>query len=247
MKSLPTGLLLLGLAVQPALAEPSDTNFTVQAESIGTMRTEVALLQEEIRDERNDLQSRLRTLEAQRSDVALQMRRQKAMTQELRERVAKLKEQHVPQSGEAEIDAMLLRISAQLKEDIRASIPYRHQERLKSIDEILLSRESEQISALQAAVRLWSLAEDEERLNKENQLDSVTIELNGKEMLVDIVRLGMITLLYQSKDGHIGVWSRESGWTSLSEHVQEIQNLFRQFQKGIRTGTFYVPFDLEGL
>ena len=229
----------------PALAAPENPSFTEQAQSISKLRTQVSLLQEEIRDERTDLQSRLRTLEAQRSDVALQLRRQKAMTQEVLERIVKLKRQSTPETASDEIDAVLLRSAEQLKSDIQSSIPYRHQERIQGVDEILNARQNQKLTAMQAATRLWAIAEDEARLNRENQLDTMTLNLADKDLLVDIVRIGMMFMLYQTKEGVIGVWSEKSGWTAHTNNLQELESLFRQFRKGIRTGTFFVPINLE--
>ena len=247
MKYFILGSLIAGSFSQRAHANPESSNFTQQAQSISKLRTEVSLLEEDIRDVRSDLQSQLRTREAQRSDLALQLRRQKTMNQDIQARIAKLQEQRVPQAGEVEIDAVLLEMAAQLKDDIRSSIPYRHQERLKSVDEVLLARESNKLSAMQAATRLWAVAEDEDRLNREHQLDSLTINVGGKDMLVDIVRLGMMAMFYQSSDGKIGVWSPKSGWVSYSERLQDFEILFRQFRKGIRAGKFSIPLILEGL
>lgn len=257
MKHILIGLCLVGQVLfytVPVFAQPQNpqnteesTNYAEQAQSIASLRTEVSLLQEEIRDERSDQQNRLRTLEAQRSDVALQLRRQKAMTKEVRDRIAKQKTLALPEESEAEIDAVLIEVATQLKADIRSSIPYRHQERLQSVDEILFARESNTLTAMQAATRLWAVAEDEQRLNRENQLDSLTLSIDEKDVLVDVVRIGMMFMLYQTKDGQFGVWSQKNGWSQISTHLQEFDTLFRQFRKGIRSGAFFLPLHLESL
>lgn len=184
---------------------------------------------------------------AKKNDVELQLRRQEALNKELEERIAELSSQEAPKTDESDLDLLLYRIASDLKEDIASSLPYRQQERIDSIDEILEEHKNGSLTSTQVATRLWSVAEDENRLNSENQFDSFSIRISEKDVLVDIIRFGMIGMLYHGQDGSIGVWSGEKGWTAIENPARSLGQIFSQFQKGIRSGIFEIPLYLESL
>jgi hypothetical protein len=236
---------LLAFQMPVAFSNPQTTAFVSQSEELSKLRTEVALLQETLRDERADVQARSRGLELQRSDLSLRLRREEAMIQELTENISELRSSQEPVQSESDIDALLLRTADVLKEDILQSIPYRHDERIKSIDDIILAREKQEISAMQAATRLWSVADDEYRLNKENQLDKMTITINDEDVLVDVIRFGMMGMMFQTEAGTFGVWNPKKGWVELENPSRSFASMFTQFQKGIRSGVFSIPLSME--
>ena len=95
---------------------------------------------------------------------------------------------------------------------------------------------SKELSEQQAATRLWSILEDEERLNRENIVDNAKIELNGKQFYVEIVRLGMMTMFFQSPDGKVGyIESQGENWIWVEQtdpqSKQKIQQLFTEMKK----------------
>ena len=61
----------------------------------------------------------------------------------------------------------LYEMGDKIKADIQSSLPYHQEERISSVDEILKKFASKELSEQQAATRLWSILEDEERLNRD--------------------------------------------------------------------------------
>jgi len=214
--------------------------FTEQTQQLSDLRTEVVLLQEEIRENRLATQEQLRTLEAQKRELVLQLQRENASISELEDVVEELEQQQSEFEDSAEIEQGIQDVAAAIKEDIATGLPFRSQERIESIDSLLKERQDGSISALQLATRLWSVLDDEKRLNRENQLDSQIITLDGEEVLVDIIRLGMMFMYYQSNDGSVGYLSSNKKWVPI-ENSQEMSSMFTQFQKGIRNGVFVLP------
>ena len=249
MNHIPFGIVagLAVLSTQPAVAAPDSSTYLEQSKQLSQIRADISVLQEEIREERSATQNQMLSLRGQKNDVELQLRRQEALNKELEERIAELSSQEAPKTDETDLDNLLYRIASDLKEDIAASLPYRHQERIESIDEILEEHKNGSLTSTQVATRLWSVAEDENRLNSENQFDSFSIQISGKDVLVDVIRFGMIGMLYHSQDGSFGVWSGEKGWTTIENPARSLGQIFAQFQKGIRSGIFEIPLYLESL
>ena len=249
MNLIPFGIVagLTVLCTQSATAAPDSSTYLEQSKQLSQLRSDISVLQEEIREERSSTQNQMLSLRGQKNDVELQLRRQEALNKELEDRIAELSSQETPKTDESNLDLLLYRIASDLKEDISASLPYRQQERIDSIDEILEEHKNGSLTSTQVATRLWSVAEDENRLNSENQFDSFSIRISEKDVLVDIIRFGMIGMLYHGQDGSIGVWSGEKGWTTIENPARSLGQIFSQFQKGIRSGIFEIPLYLESL
>ena len=204
MNHIPFGIVA-GLAVlcaQPAVAAPDSSTYLEQSKQLSQLRADISVLQEEIREERSATQNQMLSLRGQKNDVELQLRRQEALNKELEERIAELSLQEAPKTDETDLDNLLYRIASDLKEDIASSLPYRQQERIDSIDEILEEHKNGSLTSTQVATRLWSVAEDEQA-QFENQFDSFSIRISEKDVLVDIIRFGMIGMLYHGQDGSI--------------------------------------------
>jgi len=129
---------------------------------------------------------------------------------------------------------------------IKESLPFRRAQRLAELDKLEEQQRSGILTYGKALVRLWSFVEDELRMSRESGSFQQTIELEGEERLVDVLRIGMVMLYFQSSDGSTGYSQKSNGtWafakSAGSKQSKQIANLFDSFKKQIRVGLFQVP------
>ena len=235
------------------LTDPAYANqFIKQAEQLAKIRSEISDLLFQIQMEKSTHQNRMQSLEGQVSDLELQIRREKVQITQIDEQITKIKSEMQNAQNTTLLSEYLYEMGDKIKSDIQNSLPYHQEERISSVDEILKKFASKELSEQQAANRLWSILEDEERLNRENIVDNAKIELNGKQFYVEIVRLGMMTMFFQSPDGKVGyIESRGENWIWVEQKdpqsKQNIQQLFTEMKKGIRNGFFELPLSEYGV
>ena len=226
----------------PAFAD----SFVNQAEQLATLRAEVTKLANTLRDDQTQFQNRIRSLETQRSDLELQLRRDRSQLDSVNAQITDLEKELLPSVQQEQLKAIVFEMSEKLRTSVQKSLPYRHQDRLAAIDEIMTELQSNSLSAQQAATRLWAVAEDERRLNQENILDNQQITVNGETLLVDTARLGMVAMYYQQPNGNVGYAQRQADswiWVPITDTTQQeqVQQLLLNLKKGIRTGVYKLP------
>jgi len=242
-------LILVGLVTLslPALAN----NFIDQAEQLANLRAEVTRLANELRDEQSHFQNRVRSLENQRGDLELQVRRESTQLDTIDAQIQELESAFAPTAQQEELKTTMLLLAEELRKSVLQSLPYRHKDRLSAIDDITTALIDSTISAQQAATRLWAVAEDERRLNQENILDKQSIEINGQTLLVETARIGLIAMYYQQPNGSVGAVHQQGTewrWEPLSSQPEQeqVQLLFLNLKKGIRTGKYTLPYAMVG-
>ena len=240
--------LALGIAAMVTMTIPAfASTFVDQAEQLANLRAEVTKLASELRDEQSNFQNRVRSLENQRSDLELQLRRERTQLDNLNSQITEMEKELLPAAQQDELSAAIVTHAEQLRLSVRASLPYRHSDRIAAIDEITSSMKDKSISAQQAATRLWAVAEDERRLNQENILDKQNITVNGESLLVETARLGMVAMYYLQPNGNVGAARKDDAqwsWVAITDPTEQeqVQLLFLNLKKGIRTGLYTLPY-----
>lgn len=218
-----------------------------RAERLAELRGEVESLQHEVTMDKGDMRTRLSALEAARTNLELQLRQEELRSQQLTIQIDK---ERALASEEGTVNEVLApAVSAGLEAIvpvIEGGIPYRVPERLAAVEQLKIGLQGGTLAAPRAASRLWSLYEDELRLGRENAIDRQTITLDGQQLLVDVARLGMVSLCFRTADGDHGWAERTSGgwaWVRAQTRAerQQIQQLFDALEKQIRVGWFEIP------
>lgn len=218
-----------------------------QAEKIANLRAEVARLTEEVSTREEAHRMRLRSLETQRADLELQIRRAEAQRVALEEALAELEAETVAPVDDEALRNSLVSVAPKLRATIEQGLPFRAGERLADFDALVTKISKSEVDPGQGAARLWAWVEDERRLSRENGMDRQVIELNGREVMVDVARLGMVALFYRTPTGEIGRATREEGadwsWTKITDRDSqaEVSALFSALTRGVRTGWFDLP------
>ncbi len=207
------------------------------------LQAELQILKAEHTQAMSYLNTRKTELAANLDRKELQIKQSQAEVVELQEKIKTLgldSEQMIP-------DVLLM--AADIKKGIAAGIPFKYQERSSVIDDITRDLEGRKITAQHAINRLWAFLEDEMRLARENAIYSQTIELNGEQVLVDVVKLGTVLMYFKTRDDRYGQAIRnQQQWRfNLFEDEQSqlaVAQLFDSLKKQIRQGYFNLPLNL---
>ncbi len=234
---------VVALASSPASAQSADE----LAKRLAELRNEVESLSEDLNTSKTDTRNEIQALARQKADLKVELDREQIRVQKLRAALEKKKTQVAETSTEGEDLAPIFTAAVGgLRNYIQGSLPFRVTERLAELDKIEDQRKTGVLTYPRALVRVWSLIEDELRMTHENATFQQTINLGGDELLAEVVRLGMVMLYFQTRDGRVGYADKaQEGWRFVlaTEDADEkqIRSLFDSFKRQIRVGFFRIP------
>lgn len=241
--------LLIGLLLAaPASYGEAFDNLT---QSLIQIRGEVEELQGQVDMEKQDHKSKMDSLGSQMSDLSVENRRQKLGLEKFEQAVQKLQEsKQAALSGDEVLMPVVLSSLNNLREVVASGLPFKIDERLSEIDSLKGQLKNGSLDPKRAANRIWAFIEDEIRLTRENGVYSQTIELNGKNLLADIAKLGSMFIYFQTSDNQVGMAQNKAGAWQFVETLdptskQQINTLFDSLKKQIRQGYFELPNPLE--
>jgi hypothetical protein len=240
-------VLLATMAVAAtARAQPAESPETL-ARRLAEMRAQVEELSEQLSQIKTDSRNELQALARQKSDLKVELDREQVRLSKLRESLATKRQKIEQTAGEGkDLEPVFRAALAGFRQYIGQSLPFRRPERLGELAKIEDQQKSGLLTYPRALARLWSFAEDELRMTHENAAFQQTIELDGEEQLAEVVRVGMVMLYFQTRDGTVGYTHRTpQGWKYVraedSADRKQIRELFNSFQKQIRVGFFRLP------
>ncbi len=238
-----------------ALVMPVMADDQVGIENIGNLskrlielRGKVDDLSSELALRREEYRQQAKVLYARKSETQAELERQKGLVKRLQKKLEDNK-QRLAQAGlsDARLTPVVLAAAEHLGRQIEQGLPYKREERLADVHELMEQVKSGVVPASKAAARLWALIEDELRLRRENGLFKQVIDLEGSQLLAEVARVGMVMMYFRTSDGRIGKVSksREGKWryTTLTDksHTRQIEELMDAFRKQVRSGYFELP------
>lgn len=247
LKALAVALCFASLA---SFAEIEKTD--QMAESLIKLRTDVEGLDQEVTQLREDQKMSLQTLKIQQGEMAASIEAEKLKRDQLKSQISEMKGQLSSKGFEdQQMKSTVLAAISELRGFVSESIPFQISKRTKELDELEKKINSDQITSVKAAIRLWSFVEDELRSATENSVFRQTVKISGKETLVEVAKLGSVFLFYKTNDDQYGsatqtagVWSFEPIANSAAQ--TKVAKLFEALKKQIRTGQFEIPNQLQG-
>lgn len=236
-------LAWLCLAGPAGAADPADT----RAAELARLRREVETLSTEVAQQKEDLRGRLKAIEAQSLEIEVQIRREELRLAQLDGEAASRRAElatHTEQS--AHLVPALKQSIAAIRAAVVAGLPYHLPERLAELEQLESQLDAGTLAPEACTARLWSLAEDELRLARENGLDRQVVPLATGEVLADVARLGMAALYFRTDGGVVGHAVRDGDtwtWRVLESRDDEVavEELFAKLKHGVRTGAFALP------
>lgn len=216
------------------------------AERLITLRSKVEALHDDIEAKQQDHRNRMNSLAQRRASLESEIKSKELQLRQIQAAVAEQREKNrIANESAAAITPTLKQVAELLKTYIDGSLPFKTEERINSVDDLLAKVDKGDISAPQALNRLWGLYEDEFRITRENGLFSQEIVVDGKEQLSDVLRLGTMMLFFRTDTGAVGSAARDGdGYTyttASGDDAEQIEALFSAFEKQVRSGFFEIP------
>lgn len=211
------------------------------------LRGEVEELSAELSRKDNDLRDQVRSLARQKSDLELELQKEQVRLQKTQVAIAQKKKVIATEKeGDESMKPLYQKTLAELRGYVNRSLPFRRGERLAELDKIDDQLGSGLLTPPRALSRLWTFTEDELRLTRESGMYRQAIELDGEEVLADVVRVGMVMLFFKTGDGAVGYAARKGdAWEYRRLEGRDDQrlvtDLFESLKKQIRVGFFELP------
>lgn len=241
-------LLLAALALlasRPAPARAADA--PALAAELARLRAEVETLSGSIQSELDERRMRLRGLQAQRTELELELQRESMRLTQAQTRIeaqrAVVAEAHAARDA---VGPAIREAIATIRQSVATGLPYRTAEREAELTTLAERLDGGLLTPGAVLARLWERVEDELRLARQSGMDRQVITVDGTEALADVVHVGMVMLYFRLADGRAGRAVREGlGWryevlTSEADRA-DLALLFDAFDKRLRSGYFELP------
>lgn len=238
------------LAVHVTIGGPSATqaqDASKLAQELTTLRGEVEAMSSQLTELKTEKHNQLRTYARQKSELVLELDREKMRLQKLRMAVASRQEEIDSEKARFKDVAPVFDATAlALRAYIRQALPFRAEDRIADLDKLIANHRAGMLAAPKALARLWGMVEDEFRMTRESGMFQQTVTIRGREQLADVIRLGMSILYFKTADGQMGYATPiPSGWgystLSSQQDLDMLAGLFDSFKKHVRVGLFQLP------
>lgn len=236
--------LLGGFLLTPSI---DGAHAETMAEKLADLRAEVETLSATLTDQKTDNRNTVRALARQKSDLQIDLDREKLRLAKARAALSKKQSEISAKSATSEdLTPLFNKAVVSAKGYVEQSIPFRTVDRLAEIEKIVAQEKSGALTKERALSRLWGFIEDEIRMTKESALFRQSIQLGGENKLVDVIRIGMVMMFFKEQDDSTGYAIKtESGWSFKKASGQTedmlILKAFDMFKKQIKEGLFVLP------
>ena len=191
---------------------------------------------DELLQEFKQVNKQIESLRVYNSQLDRQIDSQKVMMAELKESIANAT---VIERG---VTPLMVSMLAGLEDFVALDMPFKKDDRLDAIAYLNINLDSAQFSAAEKFRQILELydIESEYSLSLETYRDLVDINADGSEVEVDMLRVGRIALMYQTKDkSQTGAWNKTTGsWETLGSDYR------RPVDQGIRIAKKLAPQDV---
>ena len=239
-----------------AHAHAEERSLDQQAAELARLRADVERVHLKLEQMRQETQVEVRALTGQKANLSAEIQRARLRVEQLKiekaKRQAKMRDASQRQEALlAPLDELLTALEAWTQ----SHLPYRQEGRLRELQKLKSQLNHQLISPSRALTQTWSWIEDEIKLSRESAMDRAIITLDGREVLADIIRIGMVMMVCRTPQGEYGI-SRATKtaagqrWTwsifdAQSREAEATRILFERFEQKVRLGFFWVPSSLH--
>jgi len=217
------------------------------AESLMKIRADVEQLDASINDEKDTYKAGMSSLLRQKSDLESVVAREDLNIKQIERELDKVRKEIKEAGKNTEgLKPIVLKALAMMEESIKASLPFKTQDRIADIEKIRSQLENNLITGQKALALTWNAYGDAIRMSKENGLFKQTIRFKSQDRLAEVARIGTIAMYFKLPDDTVGYVTKDTkGWfyqeTVSKKEQEQILALFDSFKKQIRSGYFTLP------
>ena len=178
----------------------------------------------------------IESLRVYNSQLERQIDSQKQMMAELKESIENAT---IIERG---ISPLMISMLNALEDFIALDVPFKKEQRSEAIAALYVNMDSAKFSAAEKFRQILEVydIESEYSLSLESYRDLVDINADGSEVEVEMLRVGRVALMYQTKDkSQTGAWNKNTGsWETLGSEYR------RAVDQGIRIAKKLSPQDV---
>ena len=240
---------LISLTLSITLLAPfaSASNDEEMVKSIMKLRADVEALYTKIDENKVAYKAQMKSLALQNADNDAQINRKSTSIKlaDLELQKIKVKIENTSTSN-LELKPLIKELITNLSTSINNGIPFKIQERIASIAKIQKDLEEKLITEERALALLWASYDDNIRLTKEIGIFKQNINIDGKDILAEVAKIGSVLLYFKTPNKKVGYINKDaSTYTAVvvsdKDEIKNINNLFDALTKQIRTGFFTLP------
>ena len=240
-----TALLML----MPTMAMAKNDLQSIEniSQELVKIRQQIESLHNKISFEKESYKDQMRSYSNQKSDLDVKISRTELNIKDLQRELRKLAEINKKKNqAQQDITPVLKQAIEQLHASISGSLPFKLDQRKQALHDIEQRLDTHVISPNKAANQLWAFVEDELMLGKSSGIYNETLNIDGHDRLVKVLRIGKIAMFHKTHDGRYGVTKKMGGqWQQQtlddSDSAQQLEQLFDSFGKNIRNGQYTTP------
>ena len=244
------GKLIVPCSLLLAAATHAQDSPDTLAERLVSLRGQVDTLQSELDIRREEHKNRMVYLTAQLAELEASRDREALRVRQLQDDLAEMRTEI--DSGGVNSGALLpfvLQQIAILDRQISRGLPFKTVERRAELEELETQLQNGVITAQRGINRLWAFVEDEIRISRENAIYSQSVTIDGRNVLVDVAKLGSAMMFFRTRDMEYGraVYGPQGWRYELLESNtgrEQVASLFDSLRKQIRQGYFELPVSL---
>ena len=236
------GALVSGLAATAVQATEVDDILKTGAakvQSAKSSQTKIDRIADQtdgLLQEFKQVNKQIESLRVYNSQLDRQIANQEQMMAELKESIANAT---VIERG---VTPLMVNMLAGLEDFVGLDIPFKRDMRLEAVSDLTTNLDSARFSAAEKFRQILELydIESEYSLSLESYRDMVDINSDGNEVEVEMLRIGRVALMYQTKDkSQTGAWNKNTGsWETLGSEYR------RPVDQGIRIAKKLSPQDV---
>ena len=144
-----------------------------------------------------------------------------------------------------QIQPLVLEMLDAIEQFVELDAPYRKEIRLGRIAEVRNLMEDASVTIAEKFRQILEIYSIESEYARKVDTYDTTLNLGGQELNVDILAVGRVALMYQTKDGSLtGVWDRNAKqWVELDsgQYRTPIRNAIRIAQKKAQNDIMLLP------
>ncbi|MEA2091534.1 MAG: DUF3450 family protein, partial [Campylobacterota bacterium] len=206
--------------------------------SIMKLRADVESLYTSIDENKEQYKYQMKSLAMQSADSEAQINRHITSIKLAKNELNKIKTKIEKKSSKStDLKPLLNYAMDQLEKSIKEGLPFKVEDRVASIDKIRTQLRNGSISEEKALSLIWANYDDSIRVTKEIGLFKQEINLNGKNILAQVAKIGSVMMFFSTPDEKVGYVIKDASKYSY----KVISDPEDALQKNIRTGYFTLP------
>lgn len=148
---------------------------------------------------------------------------------------------------ERQIIPLMLRMTDSLESLVKVDLPFKKQDRLQKIESLKATIDRSDVSVAEKYRKVLEMYQNEINYGRSIEAYRDEIEIEGQKQQVDILRIGRLSLIYQSLNGeNIGSWDQEANtWQNLeSAYKSKVEQAIRIAREQAAPALIKVPLSV---